>query len=61
MDCDSCGRHRPSDQVVPARSSNGTVQMLCGPCRRHIAHRGGTVTEIRPLPGAVRHAAAPAG
>ena len=39
MDCESCGRHRPSEQVVPARSTNGAVLMVCGRCRRHLAGR----------------------
>ena len=51
MDCDLCGRHRPSYQVVPARSANGTVLMLCGPCRRHAARRAGAAADMRSLPG----------
>ena len=60
MDCESCGRHRPSDQVIPARSSNGTLLMLCGPCRRHIAPRGSALTDLQRLPATLRHAAVPA-
>jgi hypothetical protein len=36
MDCESCGRHRPSDQIVATRSATGAVIMACGRCRRHV-------------------------
>jgi len=39
MDCDSCGRHRPSEQIVALRSPGGAVVMVCGRCRRHAARR----------------------
>ncbi len=47
MDCESCGRHRPSDQIVATRSSNGMLQMLCGRCRRHLSHRPVELADIR--------------
>jgi hypothetical protein len=47
VDCESCGRHRPSSQVMPARSSTGAVLMVCGRCRRHVEHPAG--------PTAARH------
>ena len=47
MDCESCGRHRPSEQVVPARSINGTVLMVCGRCRRHLAGRIEASADVR--------------
>jgi ribosome-binding protein aMBF1 (putative translation factor) len=34
MDCESCGRHRPSDQVVAHWSPAGAVIMACARCRR---------------------------
>ncbi len=48
MDCESCGRHRPSDQVVPARSITGDVVMVCGRCRRHMTSRAVVVHDLRP-------------
>ena len=60
MDCDLCGRHRPSEQVVPTRSARGTVLMLCGPCRRHAARRSAGPAETRTLPGDARHSEVPA-
>lgn len=57
MDCDSCGRHWPSDQVVAARSSSGAVVMVCGRCRRHMAHRPAAMRQPRPTP-ATPHASA---
>jgi ribosome-binding protein aMBF1 (putative translation factor) len=39
MDCESCGRHWPSDHVVPTRSITGEVVMVCTRCRRHIKGR----------------------
>jgi hypothetical protein len=59
MDCESCGRHRPSDQVVPARSSDGSVLMLCGSCRRHMTPRPGTTAGLRALPRPLRPIASP--
>jgi len=58
MDCESCGRHRPSEQVVPARSINGTVLMVCGRCRRHLAGRADVSAVLRPTPVEPRQAAA---
>jgi hypothetical protein len=48
MDCESCGRHRPSDQVVPTRSITGDVVMACGRCRRHLLLRPAVAHEPRP-------------
>jgi ribosome-binding protein aMBF1 (putative translation factor) len=58
MDCESCGRHRPSEQVVPARSINGTVLMACGRCRRHFIGRAEATIDLRPGSGSQRQAAA---
>jgi len=57
MDCESCGQHRPSDQVVPARSITGEVVMACGRCRRHLALRPGSGGDFR-APAATAKAAA---
>jgi ribosome-binding protein aMBF1 (putative translation factor) len=48
MDCESCGRHRPSDQVIPTRSTTGEVVMVCGRCRRHFGARPVVTSEFRP-------------
>lgn len=40
MDCETCGRHRPSEQIVALRSSAGAVVMVCGRCRRLVERRG---------------------
>ena len=58
MDCESCGRHRPSEQVVPARSINGTLLMVCGRCRRHLAGRDDVSAVLRPTPVEPRPTAA---
>lgn len=52
MDCDSCGRHRPSDQVAPARSATGDVVMACHRCRRRLAPRPAAAAQLRagPIP-----------
>ncbi len=34
MDCDSCGRYRPSAEVAPLRDSGGRLVMACARCRR---------------------------
>ena len=39
MDCEPCGRHRPSAQVVAQWSPAGAVVMACGRCRRHTIRR----------------------
>lgn len=49
MDCESCGRHRPSGQVVPTRSITGEVVMVCGRCRRHMMARPVIAHELRPV------------
>lgn len=34
MDCDSCGRYRPSAEIVPLRRPEGRFVMACARCRR---------------------------
>lgn len=34
MDCDSCGRYRPSSEIAPLREAGGRLAMVCGRCRR---------------------------
>lgn len=34
MDCDSCGRYRPSAEIAPLRDAGGRLVMACGRCRR---------------------------
>jgi len=60
MDCESCGQHRPSGQVIAARSSNGTVLMVCGRCRRHVRAWSSTLADLRRSPGDAHRAAEPA-
>jgi ribosome-binding protein aMBF1 (putative translation factor) len=53
MDCETCGRHRPSHLIAPVRSSTGTVVMVCSACRKHTAR----VTQPRAAtPGEVSRA-----
>jgi hypothetical protein len=37
MECDSCGRYRPSSEIVPIRDLEGHLLMACGACRRLFA------------------------
>lgn len=60
MDCEVCGRHRPSDQVVPTRSITGELVMACARCRRHVQARPVETHEIRPATVTSRPAVAPA-
>ena len=34
MDCDSCGRYRPSAEIAPLRDPDGRLVMACARCRR---------------------------
>jgi hypothetical protein len=34
VDCDTCGQHRPSDQIAPLRQPGRELAMACGRCRR---------------------------
>jgi hypothetical protein len=34
MDCDSCGRYRPSAEIAPLRDAGGHLVMACVRCRR---------------------------
>ena len=54
MDCESCGRYRPSGQVFTARSATGAVVMVCGRCRRHVMGRPGTAGGVHEEGAAVR-------
>jgi len=38
MDCDSCGRYRPSSEIVPIHEPGGRrIVMACARCRRLMA------------------------
>jgi hypothetical protein len=37
MDCDRCGRYRPSREVVPVITEGTRVRMVCVRCRRGAA------------------------
>ena len=34
MDCDSCGRHRPSSEIAPLLGADSRLVMACSRCRR---------------------------
>ncbi len=34
MDCDSCGRYRPSPEISALRTAHGQLVMACARCRR---------------------------
>lgn len=44
MDCDSCGRYRPSPEIVPLRDPSGRLVMACARCRRLAGVRRDPVT-----------------
>ena len=55
MDCDSCGRYRPSSEIAPRVDAMGRFAMACARCRRHGAGPGerttlASVTVERPAP-----------
>ena len=39
MDCDTCGRYRPSSEITPLRETDGAFSMVCARCRRLAAGR----------------------
>jgi hypothetical protein len=41
MDCDTCGRHRPSAEIAPLREGDGRLVMACARCRRLAPDRRG--------------------
>jgi hypothetical protein len=47
MDCDSCGRYRPSSEIAPLLDAEGRLVMACARCRRLGAGRG-TPTTMAP-------------
>ncbi len=49
MDCDSCGRYRPSPEIAPVRMPDGLLQMACGRCRRFVAGQR-VLSAPRPAP-----------
>jgi hypothetical protein len=34
MDCDSCGRYRPSAEIAPLLEADGRLVMACARCRQ---------------------------
>jgi hypothetical protein len=55
MDCDSCGRYRPSEEVAPLRDPIGRLVMACSRCRRLANARGdlaraSQAAGVRPTP-----------
>jgi hypothetical protein len=44
MECERCGRYRPSQEVMPMRGADGGQQMVCARCRRLTGHRPGSAT-----------------
>lgn len=52
MDCDSCGRHRPSSEIAPLFEANGRLVMACARCRRlGSGQRGVTTSPALPAGG----------
>lgn len=49
MDCDSCGRYRPSLEIAPLRDSSGRLVMACARCRRLAGVRRDPVTPAEGL------------
>jgi hypothetical protein len=49
MDCDSCGRYRPSPEIAPLRDSSGRLVMACARCRRLAGARRDQVTPAEGL------------
>ena len=43
MDCESCGRYRPSAEIAPIRMVGGDLVMVCARCRRLVTSRRGKV------------------
>lgn len=41
MDCNSCGRYRPSPEIAPLREADGRLVMACARCRRLATGRRG--------------------
>ena len=41
MDCDSCGRYRPSSEIIPMAARDSHVIMACARCRRIAAAAAG--------------------
>lgn len=48
MDCDACGRYRPSSEIIALRSPAGRFVMVCARCRRLAAGRRGP-TQAGPM------------
>ena len=53
VDCDSCGRHRPSAEIAPLRGPGGRLVMACVRCRR-LAIDEGDPSRSGPRPRAVQ-------
>jgi hypothetical protein len=49
MDCDSCGRYRPSSEILAERRLDGLLQMACLRCRQFVAERR-ALTRKLPVP-----------
>jgi hypothetical protein len=55
MDCDLCGRYRPSSEIAPLVDATGRLVMACARCRRLGAGPGepttlAVITVERPAP-----------
>ena len=59
MDCDSCGRYRPPDEVTAVPLSRGRIVWVCAGCRAlRLDSRVEPVPEAPAPPGESSHAAA---
>jgi len=53
MECESCGRYRPSAEITPLRDEARRLVMICARCRRISTARRGHVTAVPSLSSAV--------
>lgn len=49
MDCDLCGRYRPSAEIAPRLDATGRLVMACARCRRIVAVQCEPTT-LAPIP-----------
>lgn len=53
MDCDVCGRYRPSAEIAPLREAGGRLVMACVRCRRLAGSRRERATHLAEPPASV--------
>jgi hypothetical protein len=50
MDCECCGRYRPSQEIAPLRAADGHFLMACARCRRLANGRRGRAPSADAVP-----------